>query len=276
MPPFPKISLLPQSQDEPGWAKELRPFAYAYLEHRIYEQVGPHPCLAKCLGINDENALVLRRMANGSIQNYLLTHPRPDFATRAQWVVEIAHGMGHLHGAGVLWNDCSIFNTLVSDDGAHALICDFGSAVIWPAVACPRIDVAPPPYAVPLSHAFGSGNPWAPDLFALAGVALFLLSWQHPCAAVPGLDGWGNEEEYMERIAAHERSEFDKLDPKRFGEHFAQVVDRGFWLKHADGQQFARELEDALKHWKEAFSRGDLPDPDTMIREIPANVPDGG
>ncbi|KAJ7791997.1 hypothetical protein B0H14DRAFT_2224429, partial [Mycena olivaceomarginata] len=95
-------------------------------EHRIYEQVGPHPCLAECLGINEDNILVLRRMRNGSIQNCVLKNPRPDFATRAQWVVEIAHGMGHLHAAGVLWNDCSIFNTLVSDDGAHALICDFG------------------------------------------------------------------------------------------------------------------------------------------------------
>ncbi|KAJ7182092.1 hypothetical protein C8R46DRAFT_1344721 [Mycena filopes] len=276
MPPFPKTSLLPRSRDDDltQWTKELHPFAYAYLEHRIYEQVGPHPCLAECLGINDENALVLRRMRNGSIQNYLLQNPRPAFATRAQWVVDIGHGMGHLNAAGVLWNDCSIFNALVSDDGAHALICDFGSAIIWPAAACPRIDVTPPPYAVPLSHAFASVNAWAPDLFALAGVAMFLLSWQHPCAAVPGLDGWPSGEEYHKRIDAHERGEFDQLDPARFGEHFARVVERGFRLEHTDAQEFACELEDALKHWKGAFNRGELPDPDTMIPELPADAKD--
>ncbi|KAJ7143568.1 hypothetical protein C8R43DRAFT_1014569 [Mycena crocata] len=253
MPPFPRISRLSQTKDEKPtqWAKELRPFAYAYLEHRIYEQIGPHPCLAECLGINDENALVLRRLRNGSIQNYLVENPRPNFTTRTQWVVDIAHGMGHLHAAGVLWNDCSIFNALVSDDGAHALICDFGSAIIWPAVACPRIDVAPPPYAIPLKHAFAR---WAPDLFALAGVAMFLLSWQHPCAAVPGLNGWRSEDEYLERTDSHDRGQFDKLDPKRFGEGFAQVVERGFRIEHADAQEFARELEDALNRWKEAFS----------------------
>ncbi|KAF7367553.1 Tyrosine-protein kinase receptor Tie-1-like isoform X2 [Mycena sanguinolenta] len=277
MPPFSKIPRLsPWTEDEDHptqWTKDLRPFAYAFLEYRIYQQVGPHPCLVECLGINEENALVLRRMRNGSIQTYLLENPRPDFATRAQWVVDIAHGMGHLHASGVLWNDCSIFNALVSDDGAHALICDFGSAIIWPPVACPRIDVALPPYAVPLSHAFASGNPWAPDLFSLAGVALFLLSWQHPCAAVPGLNGWPNEEEYLERIKAHERGEFDQLDPTRFGEHFVRVVERGFRLKYTDAQEFARECEDALKHWKDAFSRGELPDPDTMIPDIPADTP---
>ncbi|KAJ7275216.1 hypothetical protein B0H12DRAFT_245892 [Mycena haematopus] len=275
-----QISLLPQSDEDPTqWAKELRPFAYAYLEHRIYEQVGPHPCLAECLGINDENALVLCRMRNGSIQNYLLKNPRPNFATRAQWVVEIAHGMGHLHAAGVLWNDCSIFNTLVSDDGAqctrpHLRLWKRGHLAGSGVPANRRARLAPPPYAVPLSHAFESGNAWAPDLFALAGVAVFLLSWQHPCAAVPGLNGWTSEEEYFKRINAHERGEFDQLDPKRFGEHFAQVVERGFRLKHADAQEFARELEDALTHWKEAFSRGELPDPDTMIPEILANATD--
>ncbi|KAJ7917123.1 kinase-like domain-containing protein [Mycena leptocephala] len=263
MPPFPKIPFVQRGQDDETtqWAKELRAFAYTYLEYRIYEEVGPHPCLAQCLGINDENALVLRRMRNGSIQNYLLQNPRPDFATRAQWVVDIAHGMAHLHAAGVLWNDCSIFNALVSDDGAHALICDFGSAIIWPALACPRIDVSPPP-----------GNVWAPDLFALAGVVMFLLSWQHPCAVVSGLNGWTSNDEYLERIDAHDRGEFDQLDPARFGEHFAQVVERGFRLKHTDAQEFARELEDALEHWKKAFSLGELPDPDAMIPEIPADA----
>ncbi|KAJ7445123.1 hypothetical protein FB451DRAFT_1433709 [Mycena latifolia] len=257
MCPCPKISLLPRSRDEDPtqWVKELRPFAYAYLEHRIYEQVGPHPCLAECLGINDENALVLRRMRNGSIQNYLLKNARPDFATRAQWVVEIAHVIGHLHAAGVLWNDCSIFNTLVSDD-----------------VAYPRIDVTPPPYAVPLSHAFASGNAWAPDLFALAGVVVFLLSWQHPCAAVPGLNGWTSDEEYLERIDAHERGEFDQLDPARFGDHFGQVVERGFGSTIRTRKSLL-----ASSRMPSSTGRrrsGELPDPDTMIPEIPADATD--
>ncbi|KAJ7698262.1 hypothetical protein B0H17DRAFT_1196853 [Mycena rosella] len=166
----------------------------------IYEQVGPHPCLAQSFGINDENALILRRMRNGSIPNYLLKIP-----VLTQWVVDIAH---------------------------------------------------------------------TPELFALAGVVMFLLSWQHPCAAVPGLNGWTSDEEYLKRIDAHERGEFDQLNPARFGEHFAQVVERGFRLEHTDAQEFARELMDAFKHWKEAFSRGKLPDPDTMVPEIPADATD--
>jgi hypothetical protein len=83
---------------------------------------------------------------------------------------------------------------------------------------------------------------------------MFLLSWQHPCAVVSGLNGWTSNDEYLERIDAHDRGEFDQLDPARFGEHFAQVVERGFRLKHTDAQEFARELEDALEHWKKAFS----------------------
>ncbi|KAJ7094054.1 hypothetical protein B0H15DRAFT_831759 [Mycena belliarum] len=207
-------------------------------------------------------------MPHGSIQNYLATHARPAFPTRARWVLDIARGAGHLHAAGVLWNDCSIFNALLADDGAHARICDFGKAVIWPAVACPRVGVAPPPYAVPLGHAHTSGNAWAPDLFALAGVAMFLLAWRHPCAAVAGLNGWTSEGEYMERCEAHERGEFDALDPARFGEHLARVVARGFRLEHADAREFASEFEDALARWEEAFGRGELPDPDTLIPEI--------
>jgi len=246
------------------------PIADLEHERRIYEQIGRHPCVLEYKGCEKDSQLILRRMKHGSLAEYLETQEsRPSFDTRVQWAIDVAHGVGHLHSCGVLWCDGHMGNILVAADPAHAVICDFNNAHIWPATYCSLRQTVSPPLLIPSWLKYRAKNVFAPDIFALTGIVFFLLTWRFPCAPHAGLTPFWTEEEFWQLSDAHAGGNFEELDVDRFGPLFAEVVHKGFRIEYATATGLGLELEHALGKWKAAFAQGLVSDPDAAIVEHP-------
>ncbi|KAJ3335050.1 hypothetical protein HDU93_006596 [Gonapodya sp. JEL0774] len=88
-----------------------------------------HPNIIQLFGANLRATppfMVSPYMRNGDLLTYLTKNPRAD---RIDLIFDIANAMQHLHTKGVLHCDLKALNVLVDDMG-HALVADFGFAVI--------------------------------------------------------------------------------------------------------------------------------------------------
>ena len=78
--------------------------------------------------------LVFELMEVGSLAALLESDTVLDWGLRQQFALELAHGMQHLHGMGMIHRDLKSDNCLISAD-MHAKVSDLGHPL--PIVTCP-------------------------------------------------------------------------------------------------------------------------------------------
>ncbi|SPO03489.1 uncharacterized protein DNG_06172 [Cephalotrichum gorgonifer] len=104
-------------------------------EEKIYNIIGGHPRIVKCLGLVDVVpgviGLKLERATIGCVRSYILDHrdDPPPIGERLRMALEFAEGMAYLHKKDVIWHDASTRNALFFDD-FHIKLCDFGASFV--------------------------------------------------------------------------------------------------------------------------------------------------
>ncbi|RKK20043.1 hypothetical protein BFJ68_g1815 [Fusarium oxysporum] len=104
-------------------------------EAAIYEALGPHPCILKCIGVElmpdgeEAWALRLERAPHGNLREYVGKNEPPTMARRLQVAVDFTEALQYVHDRGVIWGDVSPRNVLVFDD-LHIKLCDFAGSIL--------------------------------------------------------------------------------------------------------------------------------------------------
>ncbi|KAH7223937.1 kinase-like domain-containing protein [Fusarium oxysporum] len=104
-------------------------------EAAIYEALGPHPCILKCIGVElmpdgeEAWALRLERAPHGNLREYIGKNEPPTMARRLQVAVDFTEALQYVHDRGVIWGDVSPRNVLVFDD-LHIKLCDFAGSIL--------------------------------------------------------------------------------------------------------------------------------------------------
>ncbi|KAF5983886.1 TKL protein kinase [Fusarium bulbicola] len=104
-------------------------------EAAIYEALGSHPCILKCIDVelmpDGGEAWVLRleRAPHGNLREYIGKNEPPTMARRLQVATDFTEALQHVHDRGVIWGDVSPRNVLVFDD-LHIKLCDFAGSIL--------------------------------------------------------------------------------------------------------------------------------------------------
>jgi len=115
-------------EGEPVAAKTLRRGSFLeFLNEMRGANTVQHPNVLSLIGYcSSTMTLVMPFFKNGSIKDYMKHTPNMSTNLKLQLLLDVARGLEHCHSKGVIHRDISARNILVSDDGAHALIADFG------------------------------------------------------------------------------------------------------------------------------------------------------
>ncbi|KAJ6471186.1 kinase-like domain-containing protein, partial [Mycena vulgaris] len=94
------------------------------------QAINPYPRILAYHGFADydDKYLELQYHPNGDLWTYLL-EIQPPLATRADWALEIAEGLAHIHSKGVIWADAHFRNILVTED-LHVVLADFAYSIM--------------------------------------------------------------------------------------------------------------------------------------------------
>ncbi|KAG7414677.1 Serine/threonine-protein kinase HT1 [Fusarium oxysporum f. sp. rapae] len=104
-------------------------------EAAIYEVLGSHPCILKCIGVElmpdreEAWALRLERVPHGNLREYIGKNEPPTMTRRLQVAVDFTEALQYVHDRGVIWDDVSPRNVLVFD-GLHIKLCDFAGSIL--------------------------------------------------------------------------------------------------------------------------------------------------
>ncbi|KAF4472917.1 TKL kinase [Fusarium agapanthi] len=104
-------------------------------EAAIYEALGSHPGILKCIGVElmpdgeEAWALRLERAPHGNLREHIGKKKTPTMARRLQVAVDFTEALQHVHDRGVIWGDVSPRNVLVFDD-LHIKLCDFAGSIL--------------------------------------------------------------------------------------------------------------------------------------------------
>ncbi|KAK3323202.1 kinase-like domain-containing protein [Cercophora scortea] len=157
------------------------------LQHEaaVYDRLGDHPLITKCLGLEEvgPNVLALRleRSTIGSIRYYIIEHPdkAPPMKDRLRMSLEFAEGMHYLHEKGVIWGDASVRNALFFDD-LRVKLCDFGGST-WEGCKFEPGEGYEIRYELPLrGRTRGELTPTAKEIFALGSAIYEMTEWKIP------------------------------------------------------------------------------------------------
>ncbi|KAI1410007.1 kinase-like protein [Hypoxylon sp. FL1857] len=135
------------------------------VEKRIYERLGPHPCITMLLGTH-EDMLILERLQyplRQRLLNLRKYQQRPAPRDAVRWALQIAEALQHIHSHGVKQVDIGTYNVML-DWEDNAKLSDFAGSSIdgsEPTVAPsahsthPRLSITQPSIYSEL-FAFGS------------------------------------------------------------------------------------------------------------------------
>jgi serine/threonine protein kinase len=104
-------------------------------EAAIYEALGSHPCILKCIGVElmpdgeEAWALRLERAPHGNLREYIGKNEPPTMVRRLQVAIDFAETLQYIHDRGVIWGDVSPRNVLVFDE-LHIKLCDFAGSIL--------------------------------------------------------------------------------------------------------------------------------------------------
>ncbi|KAH7164719.1 kinase-like domain-containing protein [Fusarium sp. MPI-SDFR-AT-0072] len=139
-------------------------------EAAIYEVLGSHPCILKCIGVElmpdreEAWALRLERVPHGNLREYIGKNEPPTMTRRLQVAVDFTEALQYVHDRGVIWGDVSPRNVLVFD-GLHIKLCDFAGSILK--------DKFPELLFT-----------CEPQLFALGTAICGITEWTVPCAPI--------------------------------------------------------------------------------------------
>ncbi|KAF1961498.1 serine/threonine protein kinase [Byssothecium circinans] len=98
------------------------------IERRIYERLGTHPNIIKCLRM-DDYGIHLERAEHGCIRQYFLDGGTATLRERIQWSLDIANALQHVHEHNIRHADLSGRNILL-DSTRNVRLCDFAGSAI--------------------------------------------------------------------------------------------------------------------------------------------------
>ncbi|KAM0332286.1 hypothetical protein ACHAQA_002562 [Verticillium albo-atrum] len=165
-------------------------------EAAIYEALGPHPHILKCLGAAylqaaDETnskereawAVRLERASHGNLRERILKDGPPPMTRRVMLAIDLAETLQYVHDRGVIWGDISTRNILVFDD-LHIKLGDFaGSSLrdVYPELLLSCEVRYWAPTTTPPSPA---KDVFAEELFALGTGICEITEWALPYGKV--------------------------------------------------------------------------------------------
>lgn len=209
-------------------------------EAAIYEALGPHPHILKCLGaayhVGEETnpkemeawAVKLERAPHGCLRERILDDASPPMSRRLQLAVDLEDTLQYIHDKGVIWGDVSTRNVLVFFD-LHIKLCDFaGSSLrdVYPEL----LFACEPRYWAPKTSPPVSRDGFSKELFALGTGICEITEWAVPYGEI-------EIEELQARLGKGEYPHVSEDNPVGF-------IIRKLW---DTGYSPAKEAADALR-----------------------------
>lgn len=101
------------------------------IEKRIYERIGQHPSIVKCIRIESEGITLERLLypLRKRLWDLRATNETPSDTTVFLWAKQIIRGLAYIHSLGVLQADIGCHNILIDKDD-NVKISDFAGASI--------------------------------------------------------------------------------------------------------------------------------------------------
>ncbi|KAI0473544.1 kinase-like protein [Xylariaceae sp. FL0804] len=211
-------------------------------EAAIYEALGPHPHILKCLGAaylpageetdpkeSEAWAVRLERAPYGSLRERILDDEPPSMNRRLKLAINLAETLQYIHDRGVIWGDISARNILVFDD-LYIKLSDFAGASlrdVYPEI----LFTCEPRYWAPRSTPPSPvQDVFAKELFALGTGICEITEWAVPYGKI-------EIDELQERLGKGEYPHVSKDNP-------AGCIIRRLWNSVYSS---AKEAADALR-----------------------------
>jgi serine/threonine protein kinase len=217
------------------------------VESSVYETLGSHPRILPYLGVDARANILLLRLNNGDLWNYLAAHKNIPLNARITWAVEIAQGLAHLHAKQVVWADAHLRNILLTDD-FHVVLCDFRFSILKPLFFHSFSTRPPPVFMCPPGY-YGK-PPTRIDIFGFAIILYVLLENRFPFCRdlTPSME---------EQVAAYENhcvEVFDTLTDSSLNSCFGRVVAECFAASYTSGEDLVKAVEGAYESWSREVS----------------------
>jgi serine/threonine protein kinase len=204
-------SILKRPWPAPDRASERR--RELRLESKIYDRIGKNSFLVEKLGWDDDDgALTLEYMPNGTLREYIKSHHEINNTQRQKWSMEAAQGLQLLHQCGVVHCDVGPHNFLLDRD-LQLKIADFAGSSLDGSLT----DIRPGSrYKAPSKSKNATGNPTIyDDIFGLGSTIYYIMEGSAPFEAFDS----------AEVQSKYQAGEFPDLE----GIPYAKVV-RDCWL----------------------------------------------
>ena len=101
------------------------------IEKRVFERVGHHPSIVRCLRMNSEG-ITLERMLyplRKRLQDLHATNKTPSNTMILRWAQQITRGLAYIHSLGVMQADIGCHNILINKDN-DVKLADFAGASV--------------------------------------------------------------------------------------------------------------------------------------------------
>lgn len=204
-------------------------------EAALYEALGSHPCILKCMGVElmpdgeEAWALRLERAPHGNLREYIERNNPPTIARRIRVAIDLAETMQYIHDRDIIWGDVSARNILVFDD-LYIKLCDFAGSRLpgtYPELLFsyePRYWVPGPDEEAPAKGTL------AVELFALGTAICEIIEWAVPYGSI-------EVEELQQKLLEREYPHITENNPVR------DIIQKLWRFKYGSAQ----EVADALK-----------------------------
>ncbi|KAI0425793.1 kinase-like protein [Xylaria sp. FL1042] len=195
------------------------------VERQIFDRLGQHPRIVKCLGWVTEfpTGLLLAEASHGSLQCLIDTDNEViPLSLRKRWVRQAIESLACIHDRGVIHSDLRPDNFLVH--GNDLWLCDFGKS------ACEELGISGG--GVPDAGFFDPSSPWestpSTDIFSLGSVLYTILRGHWPYRTQSG--SFETLEE-MDQYAVHAEDLFRQGIFPEVGDLFGGEIILGCWTK---------------------------------------------
>ncbi|CAG8903140.1 unnamed protein product [Penicillium egyptiacum] len=219
------------------------------VENRILQILGPHPRIIESKGLA-EDGLMLKYYPNGTLRNYIKSHPHETLERRLEWCKQLVDTLSYVHSKRVIHCDICLHNLLL-DENFNIILADFQGMVISSANGMTMLDGLTRECAksyMPRENLCSANV--RTDLFAV-GSAIYHLIAGHE--VFPELDSFDDEKVINARFI---NGEFPKND--YVASHIVEKCWRGEYASAAEISVDIAEVQAATKAVDEALKQLDV------------------